>query len=67
LGEVGPALLTSAVALGAGFLVLVFVPWKSLASFGAVSAVAIAASLLADLLLLPALLLAIPRRASRAR
>jgi len=67
LREVGPALLTSAAALGAGFLVLVFVPWKSLASFGAVTAVAIAASLLADLLLLPALLLVIPRRASRSR
>jgi predicted RND superfamily exporter protein len=66
LREVGPALLTSAVALGAGFLVLVFVPWKSLASFGAVSALAIAASLLADLLLLPALLVT-RRRESRAR
>ena len=66
LHEVGPALFTSAAALGAGFLVLVFVPWKSLASFGAVSAVAIVASLLADLLVLPALLV-IRRRASRAR
>jgi predicted RND superfamily exporter protein len=45
----------------------VFVPWKSLASFGAVSVLAIAASLLADLLVLPALLLATPRRASRPR
>jgi predicted RND superfamily exporter protein len=68
LREVGRPLLTSAVALGLGFLVLVFVPWKSLASFGAVSVVAIAASLLADLLVLPALLLlATPRRASRPR
>jgi len=56
LREVGRPLLTSAAALGAGFLVLAFVPWKSLASFGAVSAVAIAASLLADLLVLPALM-----------
>jgi predicted RND superfamily exporter protein len=67
LREVGPALLTSAAALATGFLVLVFVPWKSLASFGAVSAVAIVASLLADLLVLPALLVAFPRRAARAR
>jgi predicted RND superfamily exporter protein len=67
LREVGRPLLTSAAALGLGFLVLVFVPWKSLASFGAVSVVAIAASLLADLLVLPALLLATPRRASRPR
>jgi hypothetical protein len=57
LRDVGRALLTSAAALGAGFLVLAFVPWKSLASFGAVSVVAIAASLLADLLVLPALML----------
>jgi predicted RND superfamily exporter protein len=57
LRDVGRALLTSAAALGAGFLVLVFVPWKSLASFGAVSVVAIGASLLADLLVLPALML----------
>jgi predicted RND superfamily exporter protein len=67
LREVGRPLLTSAAALGLGFLVLVFVPWKSLASFGAVSVVAIAASLLADLLVLPALLLATARRASPPR
>jgi predicted RND superfamily exporter protein len=67
LREVGRPLLTSAAALGAGFLVLAFVPWKSLASFGAVSAVAIAASLLADLLVLPALIgLGAPRRHGRA-
>jgi predicted RND superfamily exporter protein len=54
--DVGRPLLTSALALGVGFLVLVFVPWKSLASFGSVSAVAIGASLFADLLVLPALL-----------
>jgi uncharacterized protein len=67
LRDVGRALLTSAAALGAGFLVLVLVPWKSLASFGAVSVVAIAASLLADLLVLPALLLSTPRRGRRSR
>jgi hypothetical protein len=67
LREVGRPLLTSAAALALGFLVLVFVPWKSLASFGTVSVVAIAASLLADLLVLPALLLATPERGSRAR
>jgi predicted RND superfamily exporter protein len=57
LREVGRALLTAAGALAAGFLVLAFVPWKSLASFGVVSVVAIAASLLADLFVLPALML----------
>jgi uncharacterized protein len=55
--EVGRPLLTSAAALCLGFLVLVLVPWKSLASFGAVTGVAIVASLLADLLVLPALML----------
>jgi predicted RND superfamily exporter protein len=54
LREVGRALFTTAGALAAGFLVLFFVPWKSLASFGVVTGVAVGASLLADLLLLPA-------------
>ena len=56
LREVGRALFTTAGALAAGFLVLFFVPWQSLSSFGLVTGVAIGASLLADLLLLPALL-----------
>lgn len=51
---VGRALFTTAGALAAGFLVLFFVPWQSLSSFGLVTGVAIGASLLADLLLLPA-------------
>jgi predicted RND superfamily exporter protein len=54
LREVGRALFTTAGALAAGFLVLFFVPWKSLSSFGLVTGVAVGASLLADLLLLPA-------------
>ncbi len=65
LRDVGRPLLTSAAALAAGFLVLAFVPWESLASFGAVSVVAIAASLLADLLVLPALMLLRAPRATR--
>jgi predicted RND superfamily exporter protein len=56
LREVGRALFTTAGALAAGFLVLFFVPWKSLSSFGLVTGVAVGASLLADLLLLPAVL-----------
>lgn len=56
LREVGRALFTSAGALAAGFLVLFFVPWQSLSSFGLVTGVAIGASLLADLLLLPAVM-----------
>jgi hypothetical protein len=56
LREVGRALFTTAGALAAGFLVLFFVPWKSLSSFGLVTGVAVGASLLADLLLLPAVM-----------
>lgn len=56
LREVSRALFTSAGALAAGFLVLFFVPWQSLSSFGLVTGVAIGASLLADLLLLPAVM-----------
>ena len=53
LREVGRALFTTAGALAAGFLVLFFVPWQSLSSFGLVTGVAIGASLAADLLILP--------------
>lgn len=56
LREVGRALFTTAGALAAGFLVLFFVPWKSLSSFGLVTGVAIGASLAADLLVLPAVM-----------
>jgi predicted RND superfamily exporter protein len=56
LREVGRALFTTAGALAAGFLVLFFVPWKSLSSFGLVTGVAIGASLLADLLILPSVM-----------
>jgi predicted RND superfamily exporter protein len=62
LRQVGRPVLTSAAALAIGFLALAFVPWKSLASFGFVSVVAISASLLADLLVLPALLRLGPSR-----
>ena len=54
LRDIGRALFTTAGALAAGFFVLFFVPWKSLSSFGLVTGVAVGASLLADLLLLPA-------------
>ena len=62
LREVGRALFTTAGALAAGFLVLFFVPWQSLSSFGLVTGVAIGASLLADLLLLPAVVGSRPAR-----
>lgn len=56
LRSVGRALFTTAGALAAGFLILFFVPWQSLSSFGLVTGVAIGASLAADLLVLPAVL-----------
>ena len=56
LREVGRALFTTAGALAAGFLVLFFVRWQSLSSFGLVTGVAIGASLAADLLILPAVM-----------
>ncbi|MDJ0849449.1 MAG: efflux RND transporter permease subunit [Myxococcota bacterium] len=54
--DVGRALVTSSAALATGFLVLAFSPWRSLASFGLVASLAIAAALAAVLVLLPALL-----------
>ncbi len=54
--DVGRALATSSAALAAGFLVLALSPWRSLASFGLVASLAIAAALAAVLVLLPALL-----------
>ncbi len=56
LGETGRAIVGTSVALAIGFLLLTLSPWKSIASFGLVSSVAIAAALLAALLVLPALL-----------
>ncbi|NNL85720.1 MAG: MMPL family transporter [Myxococcales bacterium] len=56
IDEVGRALITTSVALIAGFGALALSPWNAVASFGAVAAVAIAAALAANLWLLPALL-----------
>ena len=56
LAETGRAILGTSVALALGFVLLLLSPWKSIASFGLVSAVAIAAALLAALVVLPALL-----------
>jgi predicted RND superfamily exporter protein len=66
--EVGRALATSALALALGFFTLALVPWRSIASFGLVSGVAILVALLAALLVLPALVIAAagaPTRGSR--
>ncbi len=54
----GRALCTTSLALSVGFFALALSPWKSIASFGVVSGVGILGALLADLVVLPALLVA---------
>lgn len=53
--SVGRALVTTSLALAVGFSALALAPWKSVASFGSVSAIAILGALISDLLVLPAL------------
>jgi predicted RND superfamily exporter protein len=60
----GRAVVLSSLVLGAGFGVLALCGSPSIAYFGVMGGLAIAGALLADLLLLPALL--IPRRTARA-
>ncbi len=60
--HVGRALITTSIALALGFLSLVVSPWSSVASFGVVASVAISVALLADLVVLPALILVLSRR-----
>jgi len=61
VAHVGRALVTTSVALAIGFSALALSPWQSVASFGAVAAVAIAAALVAALVVLPSLVLGIRR------
>jgi len=60
--HVGRAVITTSVALSLGFGALALSPWKSVAHFGLVSAVAIAAALVSCLALLPALATALGGR-----
>jgi predicted RND superfamily exporter protein len=60
--DVGRAVVTSSAALAAGFLVLALAPWRSLASFGCVAALAVAGALASTLVVLPALLTVLRRR-----
>jgi predicted RND superfamily exporter protein len=53
--EVGTPLVSTSVALAIGFSALALSPWRSVASFGLVSGVAILAALVSVLLVLPAL------------
>jgi predicted RND superfamily exporter protein len=59
---VGVALMVTAVVLIAGFAVLTFSTFRLNANMGQLTAIAIAAALFADFLLLPALLLTLDRR-----
>ena len=59
---VGTALLVTAIILIVGFAVLALSDFKLNESMGLLTAIAIAAALVADFLLLPALLIAIDRR-----
>jgi hypothetical protein len=58
--HVGRALVTTSLALTLGFAALALSPWKSVASFGLVSAVAIAGALASCLVVLPALVRVLP-------
>lgn len=62
LSEAGVAMLTTTVALSLGFGVLGLAGVKSVAFFGVLSACAMVVALLADLLLLPALIVTIRPR-----
>jgi len=63
--HVGRALVTTSAALAVGFAALALSPWQSVANFGLISSVAILGALVADLLVLPALLLRFGREAGR--
>ncbi len=62
MAHVGRALVTTSVALSLGFCTLLVSPWSSVASFGLVSAIAILGALVADLVVLPALILSASRK-----
>ena len=55
--KTGQALVTSSVAISIGCFALMTSSWQSIASFGLLSGVAICGALLADLILLPAIIL----------
>lgn len=55
----GRALVTTSAALSVGFFSLLMSSWSSIASFGLLSGVAVICALIADLIILPALIVAI--------
>jgi predicted RND superfamily exporter protein len=60
--EVGAAVITASFALSIGFAAMSFSQWQSVASFGLLSGIAILVALLADLIVLPALVVAVGPR-----
>jgi predicted RND superfamily exporter protein len=58
IGLVGEAVVITSICLALGFAVLMFSRWGGLVSFGLLASLGIAIALVADLLLLPAALLA---------
>ena len=57
--HVGRAVVTTSIALSLGFFVLTLSSWESVASFGFLSGVAILGAMVADLVVLPALVAAV--------
>ena len=62
--HVGRAVVTTSLALALGFFVLTLSSWESVASFGFLSGVAILGAMLADLFVLPALVVTLADRAA---
>jgi predicted RND superfamily exporter protein len=67
LVHAGRAMVTTSLSLSLGFAALALSPWKSVASFGLLSAVAILAALGAVLVVLPAALYGAGRLSGSAR
>jgi hypothetical protein len=65
LGHAGRAVVTTSVTLALGFSTLALSPWKSVASFGVLSAIAILAALGAVLVVMPSAIEASARLAAR--
>ena len=59
--DVGQAVVTTSVALTIGLFALTLSPWQSVASFGFLSGLAIMGALIADLSVLPALIVLVAR------
>ncbi|MDE0887353.1 MAG: MMPL family transporter [Myxococcota bacterium] len=62
--HVGQAILTTSIALAAGFFILTLSSWQSIASFGFLSGVTILGALAGDLWILPAIIFLWNRNAS---